>query len=666
MTLEATVDKKSKRKPNPAVEALTQELTDDSGVASSIEDQAVVEARRMVTVQQPSAQEEEQALQEASRDDTPAFEHNPFRREDAQPPAMTPKMAREERAAIRDSKQTQSPSAKRMGPLGKKVPGPEHLKVHKRLDDGGLGYVGDYTASDMSQSQDIETFLNRYVKAKFGPGEYALTGVDAHGRSYDMGFVTLLGEAAPPPPEASSISGRNPLDLAQTLIDTMSRRHEQEIAAIRSNQKDPIRMMKELHELQQQMAPAVTPVMPTLTETPKRDKGEDATTTLLTGMMGMMTTVLASALAPKPPDPIMMAVLAKLTEDKPVAPVQDSTAQLKNLAEIVAMMRPAERQQDDRLTEYLLKERMTPNEVLSLVNQVKGERGTDDFKKTMENMGFLMNAVNQIRSQTEPGAGAGFMDMLTAVLGNRELMGGLVGNRIRQQQAAPPQMQVQARNVDPVENKRRMLEAKRLEIEEQELHMRERALQEGRVAFIPPTAAPSAPAVAQVPEPDQVLSTPVTEEDQQRAMQNVQAAGGPKQLPAFVPDYINRYVEAKDEAELVEITVDFLFAFADDEAWQPFAERIIALALQSDRARFMHHAASFFVGIRTIGLISEEMARKIVEALNKNFDIVAETMKEQAMKASSEEDEDEDEGEGEEDDDSDEGGEPYVDLLKPE
>jgi hypothetical protein len=131
------------------------------------------------------------------------------------------------------------------------------------------------------------------------------------------------------------------------------------------------------------------------------------------------------------------------------------------------------------------------------------------------------------------------------------------------------------------------------------------------------------------------------------------APGKLPQLPSDISDYINSYVEAQDEASLVETTVRLLFALQQTEDWKPYSEVIFRLITHSDKARFLHYMASFFVGLRTINLIEEGVAQRIMQALSNNFPIIAETVAAELEKRSGEGD-----GEGDEDgEDGDDDGE---------
>jgi hypothetical protein len=431
-----------------------------------------------------------------------------------------------------------------------------------------------------------------------------------------MGIVNLLAPVVPNMTPELQQQQETPLTLVRELV-------QRTLNQPQPSQRDPIKMLGELHELQRSMEP-----MPA----PKQEKDN----TLLLAIVGGLTTV-ASTLAtvltqPKTPDPVMQLFMAKFLDDKPRGesmklppppPPADPTEQLKNLASVVQSLRgESPTPKDDRLIELLMKDRMAPADVLALVNQAKGERGTDDFKKSMENLGIMLTAVNQLRQHTEPGTGAGFWDAIGALVQNKELAKTVVTTLRgqREPQEAPPQHQLPA--PDPLVVRARGVAARRLALEEQEIARREQ----------------------QPPPPVQIVqSAPAAQPTQVPDEAAPKTLGKIPPLPLEVPDYINRYIEAKDDAEMVGITIDMLFTFGENEAWRPYAEVILSLIAQSDRGRFINHMASLFVTLQGINMIEAPLVQKIMSALGSNFPAIVEAVKQQ-MEADAAEGDEDDEG----------------------
>lgn len=568
---------------------------------------------------------------------------NPFRRDPLPPPRETKVQAREARREVTQSKQTQTqtPSKKRFGVLGEKIPGAEHVKVHKRLDNGGLAYIGEYNVNDLAQSQNIESFLNRYIKPSYGPGEYQITGVNAAGQEFDGGIVQLMNPLSSPDVPPPSAAAANPLALIQQMLDREANRRDGELRMLANDKKDPIVMLKEMIELQQTLAPPMPQLKPS-------DGGNNnAMNTLLAGMMQMMGTVLTVALQPKGQDPIMMAILAKLLDDK-TKPGVDPTQQLVALSEVAKNLAGnGGGGGSNQLVELLLRERMSPSDVMNLVQQVKSERGTDGLKKSMEDIGIMLQAVNQLRAHTEPGTASGFWEAVTAVLGNQHLASA-IGSRVRsnapqvaplltqQPQQLPPQPQPRMLPNDPLAMKAREIAARRLRLEEIEIQKREAALGIG---------APT-PVVTPVPAPATHMNQQVSAEEVQRISDAATQSGQKNTLPPNIAEYINNYIEAKDDGDIIETTMLMIESLAKDEQWKPYSEVIVSYILQSDRGKFLQYMASFFVSMRTIGLIEDALARKIMDALHNNFDtVVAVVHERQAAGGPGAEEEEEQEGE---------------------
>jgi len=583
---------------------------------------------------------------------------NPFTR---QPMEQTEskREVREQRREERQAVNQQTPSTKRFGAVGKKLPGSEHIKVHKRMPNGKLSMVGEYNTADLAQSQDMQSFIYRYVQPNYGYGEYQIFGVDAQGRSFDAGIVELLApkEEAPPPPAPP-----NPLDLVQKLMDREAERREQELRLLMQNQKDPIHMLREIHELSQQLNPPLPPMPPLK---PSSDNnGQNVMTTMLAGMMQMMTSVLATAMQPRPDPmaPIMVALINKLAE-RPTPTSVDPTQQLVALSEVAKNLRGNDSGSHNQMVELLMKERMTTNDVLAMVDKFRGERGTDDLKKSIENIGFLLNAVQQVRAHTEPSAGSGFMDVIASALNNPALAD-VVLSRTRgeqpQQPRSLPAQQPPPRALpanDPLAAKARELAARKLRLEELEIARREQALGVGVKAAPQPPAEPTATAVAA----DTAVEAAPTE-----AAAPAAPAAPAASLPPNIANHINAYLAAKSDEEIVKTTFDMVFDMSLDPQWTKYSQILLALIDQSDRGRFLHYMASLFSSLKTIQLINDDLAKRVLECLHNNFEVLVQFTRESVEKlkqAAEEEDEDSDEDDGEDDADG-EGEDDPEDLLQ--
>lgn len=577
---------------------------------------------------------------------------NPFTRNPMEP-VENRKEVREQRREDRQSTQQQTPSTKRFGAIGKKMPGAERIRIHKRRDNGKLAFVGDYDSADLAASDNVESFIFDSITPKWGYGRYQIQGVDVHGRTFDAGRVEILAPLSEQT-QPQTPSAPNPFDLLQKLMDREAERRDMEMRMMQQNQKDPIDMLRQIHELQQQLVPPVP--MPMVTKS--SDGGQNnAMTTMLAGMMQMMTTVIASALQPKPDPmaPVIVALISKLADNKPQT--VDPSAQLVTLSEVVKNLRGSDGG-SGQMVDLLLKERMTPGDVLQMVDKFRGERGTDDFKKSLENIGFLLNAVQQVRAQTEPSASGGFLDVISSAL-NNPAFGEMLLSRTRGGQQAPapqqlpPQQPMRALPDPAIAQKARELAIRKLRLEELEIERREKALAAG----VPVPAAPAAPASVAPPVPPT--------EDAQTVAPEASAAPAEAGLPPNIADHINAYLVAKDDAQITEATLNLVFDMASDPKWKPYSEIILALLHQSDRGRFLHYMGSLFSSLKSIQLVKEELAQRVMTSLHDNFESLVQFTRDSVQKLIEQqvEEADDDGEEGDEEDEDDEEGEEDPDDL---
>jgi hypothetical protein len=245
-------------------------------------------------------------------------------------PRQSKKQRAEEAQAAKVALKTQSPSTKRLGPLSAKVPGAEHIKIHKRAEDGMPGkrsYVGDYDVYDLSQSQDLETFIARYIKPKWGAGEYQVTGVDAKGQEFDAGVIKLID---PLPEPAAPAQGTTVLDILQKTLEREQARKDRELELLRNRPREapaapplnPVKQLGDIFDLSQRVGEG----------TKKEAEGTMAamiqamsqqTSAMMQLIMNQqaegekrMAAVLETLGKPKEMDPVLGAILAKIIEDK--------------------------------------------------------------------------------------------------------------------------------------------------------------------------------------------------------------------------------------------------------------------------------------------------------------------------------------------------------------
>lgn len=131
------------------------------------------------------------------------------------------------------------------------MPGAERVRVEKRLANGNLGFIADYSKQDLASHPDLQSFLAKYVKPSYGAGEYKVTGLDALGRSYEAGSVHLID-----PPSVSEQNGA--MGLLQGMLAQQQKNHEEQIKELKetmSAQPDPVRVLREVNALRNEITP---------------------------------------------------------------------------------------------------------------------------------------------------------------------------------------------------------------------------------------------------------------------------------------------------------------------------------------------------------------------------------------------------------------------------
>lgn len=624
---------------------------------------------------------------------------------------QTKKEAKEARATARDAKKTDSPGLKSLGGLGKKLPGAEHVKIYKRDDKGKLFMIDVYDANDLSQSQDVEDFVTAWLKPKFGPGEYPIVGVNARGEEFDAGSVRVMAPQQKPTPKP----GITAMDVLNDWLMKDAERRERELAELRvtlaakPQEKDPFETLGKALDLQKRVSGeasrenegTMAALIASMSEQnqvmirmmmEQQNKSSEQLLTILTALQGS-----------KGPDPIMATLVAGLLEDRkkgggdPLPPMpqpKDPAEELKTLAEVMVLLRPPEKEGDNEMLKYLLakaeKESISPKEMIELV---RGERGTDDFKRSFDNLGLMLTAMRTLKEHTgEAGAGAsGFWDALAQLASNRDFAGSIASAiRAKSNAQLPGRHPVQAlpgrqhpaltagvqdqQAIQQMEERLRAIRAKRVAIA-QELAAEEAALDQ-EIAQIPEPhqprvrpdsrytphqppvvtspsgqvspAVPGAPTAVQVPPLAQVQpGAPVATPEQEAAVARaVQRTGRYPQLPPEIANHVNALLEAADEAECVERVVRMLFYLAELEDWADFANTVMVLIREGDKENVFAFLSEFFNGLRDLGFMDQVLMDNVLKAFNNHFEMVVNMSREAA--------EVEEEPEGEE---GDEGGE---------
>jgi len=603
---------------------------------------------------------------------------------------------------VRKIKPEASPAVKRLGQaLAKKLPGAEKVKIKQRMVNGALGLVGEYSFQDLSASSDLESFILKYIKPKYGAGEYKITGIDAAGNELEAGTVNVLD----PNPEPE---GTGTMNMLQSVFE-QSQRAQRELweSRVQQGNVDPIGLLRGMQEVQKEMAPREDGTLAAVIAA----QGQQ-----MQGFMQMMAQqqqlqsqqnqqnlqLLVEAMKPRE-DLELKRMLAKLLDDKssssaplppPLPPPPSPFEGLKEIVEVVATVMGKGKGDGDGETKDLVKQliaskdaqTLTPRDMLTLLQDIKGEKGGDDFRKSMEHMSMMLNVAQQLKGDQQ-GSSGGFWEAFGNFLGNRDV-GGAVAQLVRQKAETSTQAQL-------IEQRRKLMADQKAMILE---------LRKGQPPIV---AAPAgqpvqgAPAQAQtvqaVPQPRVVRPiavAPVTnpaapppqgfgevvhkhvveETDTVTAKPSERPSARPARrlppLPSATYEHINKIVAAADDGELLQRVTNMLIYFAEFDEWRETTETLLGLVQRGRADRALEILTVIMQGLQVSGFLSPEMVEKIVTTFDKNFDVIQSALQgvplgddsnpvQAALDAHdehAEDDEEEEDDEGdEEDDESDDG-----------
>lgn len=595
---------------------------------------------------------------------------------------------------IRKEKIAPSPSVRKLGvKLANKLPGAERVRISRRLENGQLGVIGEYGVNDLSGSSDLEAFVLKYVRPKYGAGAYKIHGIDAGGNLLDAGEITMIEPEVPQ--EAMGMQG-----LVQQLLDKQEQAQRELMEQRMTPGPDPISMLKGLQEVSRDMAAP-----------PKDDSALGALVAAQAqqtqAMLAMVGNIITASMTPRE-DPTLKLLLAKLLDSKesasvplPPPPPPPPAFSFKEMVESVVALLPAVvpllgffKREDE--TKSLLKDllsaresdRLSPKEVIQLMQDLSSKNAAvttpisseNSLKQSVENLSLIMGVAQSLRP-SEPSAAAGFWDALAGLFSNRDFAGS-IANAIRARAEAVQQKAV--------------IDAKTHLVEKQASLVAR--MRQGQ----PPTAqvaAPTAPVAPVVPMPQAARPGPHPEPPSpsprpvpaQRPLQVVQppkpaaveAQAAPVQaeaapavrlpeLPANTGEHVKAIIEATNDAELVERAVRMIVYFAEFPEWRPIAEMLLGLIQRGEKQAALQLLAGLFTGLAQTGVLPARKAQELIRMFNQYFDeiraevaelppfSVTDNPVEEALldaEAGDEEEEEEEEDEDEEEEEEDESAE---------
>lgn len=551
------------------------------------------------------------------------------------PPAAAPKF----------KKGSRSPATSKLGKgLSEKLPGAERIKVYKRVE-GKLGHIEDYMMRDLTGFPDMESFLNRYVKPQFGPGEYELIGVDARGNEVQAGTVLLLS----PPKESENSQAAGAFGLVQTMMEQSQRQQREWMDQMKTSmqqppQKDPLETLSGMMDLQDKVgakgeaaaaaAEAKTEAATAAAAVETAAAGQ-STMQMFMAMMQQQTAqadrqsqlMMTLLSKPKEEDPFMKMMMMKMLEEKtgggggtavpppppPPDPMAGITALIGALTQAGLMGGGGAPAGDDEAKEMLkamvLKsdsERMSPKDMLELFTTMRGDRGTDDFKKSADNMAMMLNLSNQMRSSTEGGATAGFFDALGALFSNRDFAGSIAQSvRSRAEGQQTSRMQVQSQQ---------------MVAQQRALHMAEREKQQ-RLAADARAAMPQGQPAAGAPPPANGAAAAPPQGPRLVPVPPVEEQMMPP-LPANTADHVTAIADAKDDAGIIEATLRMLVYLSGFDDWRPYTEQLLGAAQEGESREMLQYLASLLEVFVKTNLMNVELAKRVLKAVQENLDLI--------------------------------------------
>lgn len=571
--------------------------------------------------------------------------------------------------------QKPSPTLNKLGiSIAAMMPGAERIRVEKRLPNGVLGYICDYAKHDLAGHPDLQSFLTKYVKPAHGAGEYKVTGFDPLGKIYEAGSVHLLD-----PPSVSE--GQSALGLMQSLMAQQKQAHDEQIKELKANmsaQPSPVTVLREMHNLNKEIAPPAPP----------SSAGESTLAAIIasssqanTQMMQMMMTQMQNAQQASQQQTAQMLQQMQVASQQqmtmfmemfkqkeapsskgdamPIPPPPPPANPLEGVKEIVQILAdvgafgggaPAQDETKELLKSMVMANTMGVKDIIELMKSTPSAKETDagGFKAAVDNMAVIMNMANQLKQNTEGSPSATIWDAVAALVSNRDFAGSIASAIRVNTEQVQRQTQTQQRRIALQEQQAMQLAAQR---RQQQQLAQQQAIQASvaapaRTQPAPVQAQPQA--AVQGMQSQQIVDEQAANEAKSRLEQNKMTA--PSSLPQGIENQINEIisaVETGEEASIVEATVELVIAFHAAPEWTPFATKLLAAGQSGNKSDTLKTLGGLLQGLVQVGLLPLEAAREVLRCVDKHFDTIYKKLNGEDATDSDEvpevEDEDEDE-----------------------
>lgn len=552
--------------------------------------------------------------------------------------------------------QKPSPALGKLGTtIAAMMPGAERVRVEKRLPAGNLGFVADYTKQDLASHPDLQSFLSRYVKPSFGPGEYKVTGLDSMGRMYEAGSVHLLD-----PPTGTD--GTGAMGLVQGMLQQQQKNHEEQIKELKETmqaQPNPVTMLREVTSLQKELAPPPPAAPPSSDGTLAAVITSSANTT--SQMMQMMMQQQQAAQAAQQQQTMLMIQQMQAANQQqmtmfmemfkakesssaspgssPMPPPPPPESPLSGVKEIISMLGDmgvfggnSAPPPDDTFKQIVLANQLGVKDVLALVKEMSPaarEGGGNGIKEAFDNMAVVMNMANQLKQNTEGSPQATIWDAVAALVSNRDFAGSIASAiRVNTEQV---QRQTQSSQQTQLLAQQRALQLAAQQRQQLAMQQRQAQIDEREIVATPP-APRRAPVVESAPDERDVTNVvpirkPSAVEKSQEAAERLksQQVQAPPSLPPGFEAKVSDIVEAvstKDDAQIVEKTVNMVMFFYGFDQWKPVATGLLASAQAGDKEKTLEMLGGFMGAFIEMGMIKKMVGNEVLRCIDTHFETI--------------------------------------------
>ncbi len=461
---------------------------------------------------------------------------------------------------------------KKFGELAKLVDSGARVRVRKRLLNGQLSHIDDYSRRDVEFSGDVESFLNKWIKPQRGGGTYEVSLIDQKGTEYHAGIYTLDGPDIDPAKGPASLNGGSSASdfaMAGILRDLLNK--PQPLPP------DPFEQMKKVQEF--------------MDMTNGGGKGNDFLAMMMQQNQQMMMAMLQK---PAGPDPQIVELLNRMDRrlDKleqvppppppppPMAPSGPSysvpeliTAAASAIAAIVPLVkgdpgiRPLELMQlmqtnaaqASAAMQAALGDRLTAKDVLEMQRRdADKQTGPATVVEQFQQLALVKQFAAELNPPPPGPQGTTFWDALVTLAGNQQLAESL-GKRIeKSENAAPRALPVQIEDHGS------------------------------------PTEQPQA-------EPAQ-----------------------PPRFPPNFPELCKAIDDAQHDGARVDAVLEVIKALQPYPAWQPFVVGLLRAVAADDRAIAVRGLRQWFDMLVKNNLVSAAGADRTMATFEKHFPMIRE------------------------------------------